>query len=174
MTPWGEPHMPNANYLDDFSTATGKKINFLHHFIHEMAHIWQYQRKNKLLRGSIVICGAHLSISTGIANAIETFSDKFTGGLSDTIKDISGEIDPYTYKNKMPSSLFNYNMESQAEILADYFISEIIGISGYVGKNSNRRIKQSFFLKEVLSDFFEEIEKSARRPRNLLDQWSIK
>lgn len=174
MTPWGELYMPDDNYLDDFSMATGKKINYLHHFIHEMAHVWQYQRKNKLTRGSIVICGGALSINTGIANTIESIGNSLPNSAGEILKDISGEIDPYTYKGSLLKNFFQYNMESQAEMLADYFVSEIMGIAGYIGKNSNRRIRAQFFYQDTLEPFFEEVDQSNRRPRDLKIQWKLK
>lgn len=174
MTPWGELYMPDDNYLEDFSTVTGKKINYLHHFIHEMVHVWQYQRKSKLTRGSIVICGGALSINTGIANAIESLGNALKNRAGEILKDISAEIDPYTYIESSQKNFFQYNMESQAEMIADYFMSEIIGITGYTGKNSNRRTRAKFFYKDTLKLFFEEVDQSSRQPRDLKKQWELK
>ncbi|WP_145929302.1 hypothetical protein [Chromobacterium vaccinii] len=174
MTPWGELYMPVDNYLDDFSTVSPVKYNFLHHFIHEMSHVWQYQRKARFTRGSLAVCGGGLALATGMANALDNVSDIMPKKMSEEVKDLAGSIDPYTYRDKYHKDLFQYNMESQAEILADYFMSEIMKIPGYVGKSSNRRVRGPFFYDEVLANFFIEIEKSENRPRNLKTQWGIK
>lgn len=115
-----------------------------------------------------------MSLNTGIANTIESMGDSISNSAGEILKDISGKIDPYTYRESTMGNFFQYNMESQAEMLADYFISEIIGISGYVGENSNRRIRAQFFYQDTLNAFFEEIDQSNRRPRNLKNQWRLK
>lgn len=174
MTPWGEIYMPTDNYLDDFSVLPPTKYNFLHHFIHEISHVWQYQRKSRFSRGSLAVCGGGLALATGIADALNNVSDMVPKSISEDLKDLAGTIDPYTYKDTYHMDLFEYNMESQAEILADYFMSEIMKITGYIGKKSNKRVRGAFFYNEVLAKFFIEIEKAERRPRNLKIQWGIK
>lgn len=175
MTPWGELYMPNENYKNDFSIIKSQlDIRDLHHFIHEISHVWQYQRKKMLSRGLFVICGAAYAPVTGVAQAIDAISESLPNALAEIGKDISGAIDPYTYKNSSPKDFFEYNMESQAEILADYFISEIMGQKGYTGKSSNRRIRVDFFYEKTLENFLEEIDQSNRRPRDLKAQWNLK
>ncbi|MTD33093.1 hypothetical protein [Paludibacterium denitrificans] len=120
----------------------------MHHFIHETSHVWQYQRKKKLSRGLLVICGAAYAPATGVAQIIEAISELLPTSIEEIGKDIAGSIDPYTYKGTPPKDFFEYNMESQAEILADYFISEIMGHHGYMGKKSNRRIRSTFFTRK--------------------------
>ncbi len=65
-------------------------------------------------------------------------------------------------------------MESQAEILADYFMSSIMGHQNYVGKHSNRRIRSQFFYENTLQNFFAEIEKFNTKNRDLKKQWNLK
>lgn len=115
-----------------------------------------------------------MSINTGIANTIESIGNSLPNSAGEILKDISGEIDPYTYKGSLLKNFFQYNMESQAEMLADYFVSEIMGIAGYIGKNSNRRIRAQFFYQDTLEPFFEEVDQSNRRPRDLKIQWKLK
>lgn len=175
MTPWGELYMPKDNYKDDFSIIRSQlDIRDLHHFIHETSHVWQYQRKKKFSRGLFVICGAAYAPATGAAQTIDAISELLPSSIAEIGKDIAGSIDPYTYKDSPPKDFFEYNMESQAEILADYFISEIMGHKGYIGKSSNRRIRVEFFHEKTLENFFIEIDNANRRPRDLKSQWNLK
>lgn len=109
-----------------------------------------------------------------IYKAIGKISELMPLKLSEVGADIAGNIDPYTYKDSIPKDFFSYNMESQAEILADYFTQEFLGAHNYIGKSSNRRIRMNFFYEKTLENFFEEIEKSNRRPRDLTTQWEPK
>lgn len=150
MTPWGELYMPKGNYRADFSIIKNSEdIQSLHHFVHEMSHVWQYQRKSHFSRGTVVICGSILSLSTGLSQAIEKISSVLPDAASEVGKDIAGEIDPYTYRNSSPKDFFSYNLESQAEILADYFVQKILAIPNYNGKASNRRLRTTFFTRKL-------------------------
>lgn len=175
MTPWGELYMPENNYKDDFSIIKSNlDTRDLHHFIHEITHVWQYHRLSRYSRGLLVICGGAHAPLTGMSQAIESISEALPDILAEVGQDIAGKLDPYTYKNNPPKDFYVYNMESQAEILADYFMQEIIRIDGYVGKPSNRRFRTQFFYEKSLENFFIEIEKSNDRPRDLISQWGLK
>lgn len=176
MTPWGELYMPENNYKDDFSIFN---LNFkpdvidTHHFIHEMTHVWQYHRLPKYSRGLLIVCGSTYATATGISQVIESISDGLPDKISEMAKDVAAAFDPYTYRNEAPKDFYSYNMESQAEILADYFVQEIMGINGYIGKPSNKRIRKNFFYDKTLTRFFDEIDKSESRPRKLNEAWGI-
>lgn len=83
ITPNGELYFHASRYRDDFSLASEREQ---HWFMHEMAHVWQYQLGFPvLLRGAVRI------------------------GLS------------YDYQLAPQLRLCDFNMEAQAEVLADYF-----------------------------------------------------
>lgn len=84
ITPNGELYFHATRYRDDFSAATEREQ---HWFMHEMAHVWQYQLGYPVLwRGAVRI------------------------GLS------------YDYQVSAELRLCDFNMEAQAEVLADYFV----------------------------------------------------
>jgi len=83
ITPNGELYFHASRYRDDFSLASAREQ---HWYMHEMAHVWQYQLGYPvMLRGAIRI------------------------GLT------------YDYELTPERRLHHYNMEAQAEVLADYF-----------------------------------------------------
>lgn len=93
MSPFGTMHFPSALYVDDFSTANESKQ---HLFIHEMAHVWQYQLGLKLW-----LDGAILTLKGGYQNN-----------------------QCYVYEhcvNQLPH-FSDYNMEQQADLIADWFV----------------------------------------------------
>lgn len=170
MTPWGELYMPPNNYSPDFTKELSlKKYNYIHHFIHEMAHVWQYHRKDFVfLRGTVLSCG------TGIAQAVNTLKDYTPAPFKPAVEYIETEVDPYVYKHDTPSKdFFSYSLESQAEILADYYMQEILGIRDYYGKELNSRKRYVFFYKKTLENFLIEVDDSNRRPRDLKKEWNL-
>lgn len=83
ITPNGELYFHISRYRPDFSLATPPEQ---HWFMHEMAHVWQYQLGYPVLwRGAVRL------------------------GLS------------YDYEMSPEVRLCDFNMEAQAEVLADYF-----------------------------------------------------
>ncbi|WP_426339184.1 Rhs element Vgr protein [Pseudoduganella sp. S-14] len=84
ITPNGELYFHISRYRPDFSLATEAEQ---HWFMHEMAHVWQYQLGYPVMwRGALRI------------------------GLS------------YDYELSPHLRLCDFNMEAQAEVLADYFV----------------------------------------------------
>lgn len=83
ITPNGELYFHISRYRPDFSLATPQEQQW---FMHEMAHVWQYQLGYPVMwRGAIRL------------------------GLS------------YDYEVSPERRLCDFNMEAQAEVLADYF-----------------------------------------------------
>jgi len=83
ITPNGELYFHASRYRDDFAAASEREQ---HWYMHEMAHVWQYQLGYPvMLRGAIRL------------------------GLR------------YDYELTPARRLSDYNMEAQAELLADYF-----------------------------------------------------
>ena len=93
MSPFGTMHFPPALYVDDFSTAS---ITKQHLFIHEMAHVWQYQ----------------LGLMTWLDGAILGMKGGYRGNAC------------YAYSDRVGvCQRFNqFNMEQQADLIADWFI----------------------------------------------------
>jgi hypothetical protein len=107
VTPNGNIYAPEDVYLEDYSVADlgSRKI-----FIHEMGHVWQYQSDTNVL------------VTGGVIHACAYFTD----------------IDPYHYDihelkaykstympnmlERLPKKLLDYNLEAQAEIIADYWL----------------------------------------------------
>lgn len=84
ITPNGELYFHASRYRADFSAASEREQ---HWFMHEMAHVWQYQLGYPVLwRGAIRL------------------------GLR------------YDYELSPELRLCDFNMEAQAEVLADYFV----------------------------------------------------
>lgn len=84
ITPNGELYFHASRYRDDFSRASEREQ---HWFMHEMAHVWQYQLGYPVMwRGAIRL------------------------GLR------------YEYEVSPTLRLCDFNMEAQAEVLADYFV----------------------------------------------------
>lgn len=93
MSPLGTMHFPPALYVSDFSVANKVKQ---HLFIHEMAHIWQYQ-----LGLNICLDGIILSLKGGYrTNACYAYNSY---------------VSVFQQFNQ-------FNMEQQADLIADWFI----------------------------------------------------
>lgn len=91
MTPRGEIYASDTAYHDDYSKESDATQGF---FIHEMAHVWQYQ--NGILNP--IWSALKLQISHGFSYA-----------------------KAYPYLLDADKTLIDYNMEQQASILEDYF-----------------------------------------------------
>ncbi|OTG81762.1 hypothetical protein [Acinetobacter sp. ANC 4648] len=99
MAPEGYLHLKDADYCDDFSQ---QNLAYQAIFVHEMAHIYQFQRKvNVLFQGAI------LQIA-------------FYGTL--------GKYNPYKYMLKADKAYFDYNIEQQGDIAKDIFLKKIPNI----------------------------------------------
>lgn len=93
MSPFGTMHFPEQTYVDDFSSADVSKQHF---FIHEMAHVWQYQLGLKLWLDGVILTAK--------------------GGYRDNAC--------YQYEHHVGNCqhLSELNMEQQADVIADWFI----------------------------------------------------
>lgn len=99
MAPNGYIHLKNVDYCTDFSS---QNLAYQAVFIHEMAHIYQYQRNvNVLLRGAILQTVFYLS---------------------------RGRYNPYRYQLKPHKNYFHYNIEQQGDIAKDIFLNKIDNI----------------------------------------------
>lgn len=95
VTPNGEMYWPAEHYRENFLHSD---YGDQHWFMHEMAHVWQYQM--------------------GYPVVVE--------GMALHAKKIRG-IDPYDYTLMPGTRLCQYNMEQQANILSDYYLVAIVG-----------------------------------------------
>ncbi|EMR5776500.1 putative zinc protease [Acinetobacter baumannii 1062314] len=129
MTPFGSIHLPNEDYdkVKDFSQDQ-KSTNKIW-FIHEMAHVWQYQLgMNTAMRG----------IEIGIR-----------GGYSDA--------KAYDYDlvcDDQGKKFQQFNFEQQAEIISHYFDAYHLPVQGHnYPVLHNKNVMQKFALKNVLKEF---------------------
>ncbi|OTG66808.1 hypothetical protein [Acinetobacter silvestris] len=99
MAPKGYLHLKNADYCDDFSQ---QNLAYQAIFIHEMAHIYQFQRNI-----NVFFYGAILQIA-------------FYSTL--------GRYNPYKYTLKAHKTYFDYNIEQQGDIAKDIFLHKIENI----------------------------------------------
>jgi len=123
MTPNGNIYYPEGMFREDFSIG-GPGDEDLRLFMHEMAHVWQYQR------GYFVKW-----------NGIRSFNKS-----------------RYSYNLSEGKRLSDYNMEAQADLLADYFLLLKFGDSGSANlseltyKGGGYRILLPLY-RTVLADF---------------------
>lgn len=103
MTPNGQMYYAIEVYVDDYSVDP----NFMHLFIHEMGHVWQYQLGYPVKRKGLLL------------------HPKSLWGLL---------YNPYDYSLDANRKLCDYNMEQQPDIIADYAMLYIFQIGVY-GKN---------------------------------------
>lgn len=125
MTPNGEIYVDGA-YSEDYSRST---VGLQEFFIHEMAHVWQYQ--NKVLNPIMAAIG-------------EMFEHLFDYGES------------YKYTLSTGKDLIEYDIEQQAAIIADYFLTTKGYPPTYIRNHmQNRGTKEEkiVLLKQVLKNF---------------------
>lgn len=99
VTPNGNIYVMHNLYRNDYSLEDDefKKV-----FIHEIAHIWQHQKKlNVLIKaGAVQACSI---LKNGNPNSYDIFEGKYYDGVYE------------------PKKLIDYNLEQQAEIISDYW-----------------------------------------------------
>ncbi|MCO8081818.1 hypothetical protein EVX74_011420 [Acinetobacter lwoffii] len=96
MAPSGYIHVRNLNYREDYSRES---LSYQALFIHEMAHIYQYQcHINVLLKGAFLQSAYFLSL---------------------------GKYNPYKYQFNPNKSFSTYNIEQQGDIARDIFLKKI-------------------------------------------------
>lgn len=99
MAPKGYIHALSPNYSHDYAQES---LAYQGLFIHEMAHIYQYQQQiNVLLRGALLQSAFFLS---------------------------RGKYNPYLYQLQAGKKFFDYNIEQQGEIARDIFFQRIHNI----------------------------------------------
>jgi hypothetical protein len=106
MAPAGYIHARNLHYREDYSKENQSYQGL---FIHEMAHIYQYQHKmNVLLKGALLQTTAFLSL---------------------------GKYNPYKYQFNPNKCFSDYNIEQQGNIARDIFLKKIPNIILQAGIN---------------------------------------
>jgi Hint domain len=122
MTPNGEIYMSGSAYHADYSKE-GKHTRAF--FIHEMAHVWQYQ----------------CNVLSPIWSAI-----------GETIHHLGNYSKAYQYTLDASKDLLDYGIEQQASILEDYYLS-IAGGGGSSGSPSGGKPKTK--MQAVLKKFLQ-------------------
>lgn len=123
MTPFGAIYFPPAAHRDDFSQADdGTKVWFMH----EMAHVWQYQQGL-----SVLYRGLCLGLRGGYGRGAPAYA-----------------YDPHV---QGAHRLQDFNLEQQAELLAHYFDARFL--NGRVGTRHEQRVRLLPFYECVLGDF---------------------
>lgn len=99
MAPQGYIHIRNAHFSTDFSQ---ENLSYQSIFIHEMAHVYQYQQGiSVLFKGAILQTAFYLSM---------------------------GKYNPYHYQLKAHKAFQDYNIEQQGDIAKDIFLGKIANI----------------------------------------------
>ena len=124
MTPNGNIYAPGAMYRKDYAAET---LNYRELFVHELAHVWQYQ--------------------TGVLNPR-------VSGLYEFVRNGFSYHQAYRYVLENGRDLTDYGMEQQAAIIADYFLVVISG-EGFGRHNANTESSEQKreLLTEVLANF---------------------
>lgn len=99
MAPMGSLQLKPADYVADFSK---ENIHVQAVFIHEMAHVYQYQQNlNVLYKGALLQSAYYLSLKY---------------------------YNPYQYRLSQAKPYLNYNIEQQGDIAKDIFLNKIENI----------------------------------------------
>lgn len=124
MTPNGQIYAPGSMYRKDYAA---EELNYRELFIHELAHVWQYQ--------------------------IGVLNPKMSG-LIEFIKNGFNYGKAYRYVLENGRDLTDYGMEQQAAMVADYFLVEKSG-EGFGRHNANTESaeRKRELLKEVMAKF---------------------
>lgn len=64
-------------------------------------------------------------------------------------------------------------MESQVEMLADYFSSKIVSNTGHIGKIQTKN-RDAAFLPRHIKATLQMVDQSNHKPRDLKRQWKLK
>lgn len=106
VTPNGSIYIMPKHYKDDYSIES---VSYRKLFIHELAHVWQHQRKTNVLlnAGALQAC----SILTALSYDPYIYNIWETATVAQYVK----------YKSSTKRFL-DCNLESQAEIFADYWV----------------------------------------------------
>ena len=140
MTPRGHIFFPKASYEQDFSCTSDAKKQW---FIHEMAHIWQYQLGYPVLWAGIM--------------------QILKGGYFRSIK---GQPAAYYFdpaREPLRNQLAHFNMEQQADIISFYF--------AYIYLHKKAYAWLSPFFSRVLPEFLHNPKQKKLLPKNNLIDW---
>ena len=111
MAPNGRIYLKDSDYCQDFST---QPIMYQAVFIHEMAHIYQYQNNiNVLIQGAVLQSALYLSL---------------------------GKYNPYHYQFITGKPYSSYNIEQQGDIARDIFLKRIDNIILEQHQHKNHKI----------------------------------
>lgn len=137
MTPRGEIHFPDtpSGYKDDFSMESKSDQVW---FIHEMAHVWQYQ-----LGYNVIWAGIRLGAKGG-------YSD-------DDQANVSPAYRYYPDGQDKEKTLTELNMEQQAQLISHYFGAMQLNIYDYT--------KRLPWLSRVLAKFLQNPSDSSLLPQ---------
>jgi hypothetical protein len=124
MTPNGQIYAPGSMFRTDYSL---EPLNYQELFIHELAHVWQYQ--------------------TGVLNPK-------LSGLFEFVRNGFSYGKAYRYVLESGRDLIDYGMEQQAAMVADYFLVEKCGEAiGRHNANSESDERKRELLSEVMAKF---------------------
>ncbi len=140
MTPRGSMYFPKASYEPDFSHAIDAKKQW---FIHEMAHVWQYQLGYPVLWAGIM--------------------QVLKGGYLKTIKNQAAAYYFDPAREPIRTQLAQFNMEQQADIIAFYFAFHYLNKTRYSWLNS--------FFNQILAEFLHNPEQRKLLPINNRIDW---
>lgn len=101
MAPNGHIYFPKTSYLPDFSKGTLSQQAW---FIHEMTHVWQYQRGV-----SVILHGLWLALLGGYLGKKRAYF--------------------YYLPKNLDKKLVDFNIEQQACIMADFFLLHYLKVS---------------------------------------------
>lgn len=113
VTPNGNLYPAKKVYRENYALDSD---SMKHLFIHEMAHVWQSRKGMwvRLIGAKIHTCARLNDTNPYLYNIHQTFGSKVIKMQTSQNKSVSNIV---TIKSK----LSDYNMESQAEIIADYW-----------------------------------------------------
>lgn len=119
MTPRGEIHFPDDDYRTDFSI---QKADAKIWFIHEMAHVWQYQ-----LGYNLIWNGIKIGASGGYNSGAPAYR--------------------YDLREQDKGKRFSaFNMEQQGELIAHYYAATQLKIGKYIEELPDLTLVLSDFL----------------------------
>lgn len=111
MTPIGEAYYPPEIYKDNF-LASDVSLRSRWLFLHEMVHVWQYQRqKSGSTKFNVLSHGLDIMIQNGYGY----------------VHDFPNRPLAYNYAHllKKRKHFSEFNMEQQADMIADYFVPQV-------------------------------------------------
>lgn len=124
MTPNGQIYAPGTMYRADYAA---EPLNYQELFIHESAHVWQYQ---------IGVLNPKLS------------------GLFEFVRNGFDYNKAYRYVLESGRDLIDYGMEQQAAMIADYFLVEKCGeCFGRHNANGESDERKKELLAQVMAKF---------------------